>query len=71
MMLRILYILQHETYQNVSPITKINSKMHLIGCWLSQIILIVTSICKCFEVKFIVFLAFSYLNYFLISDTYL
>ena len=49
----------------VSPITKSNSKMHLIGCWFSQIILIVTSIYKSFEIKFIVFLAFSYLNYFL------
>ena len=33
--------------------------------WRPSIILIVTSICKDFEVKFIVFLAFSYLNYFL------
>ena len=39
--------------------------MHLIGCYRPQIILIVTSLCKGFEVKFIVFLEFSYLNYLL------
>ena len=65
MMLDILEILQHDAYKDVSLITKSNLKMHLIGCWRSQIILIVTSICKGFKVKFIVFLAFSYLNYFL------
>ena len=61
MMLDILEILQYETYKDISLITKSN----LIGCWCSQIILIVISICRSFEVKFIVFLAFFYLNYFL------
>ena len=39
--------------------------MHLIDCWRRQIILIVTSIYKGFELKLIIFLTFSYLNYFL------
>ena len=42
-----------------------NLKMHLIGCWCLQIILIVTTICKDFKVKFIKFIVFSYLNYLL------
>ena len=39
--------------------------MHLIDYWCPQIILIVTSISKGFEVKFIIFLVFFYMNYFL------
>ena len=64
-MLEILSIVQHEVYKYVSSIIKNNSNMHLIGFWHPQIILIVTSIYKGFEVKFIIFLAFSYQNYLL------
>ena len=44
---------------------KVIKKMHLIGCCRPQIILIVTSICKDFEVKFIICLEFSNWNYLL------
>ena len=70
-MLDILDFLQHDAYKDVSLITKSNLKMHLIGCWRSQIILIATSICKGFEVKFLVFLVFSYHNYSLWLVTYI
>ena len=43
--------------------------MHLISCWNPQIIYIITSIYKNYAVKFIVFIAYSYSNYFIISDT--
>ena len=63
-MLEILYNLQHENYKDISPITKIHSKMHSIVCWNPPIIFIVISNYKSYVVKFIVFLTFSYLNYY-------
>ena len=62
-MLEILYNLQHENYKDISPITKIHSKMHSIVYWSPPIIFIVTSNYKNYVVKFIIFLTFFYLNY--------
>ena len=60
------------TIWGISSITKMNSNMHLLDCCSPSIIFsIVTSICKCYVVKFIVFQVFSCLNYFLWLVTHL
>ena len=63
--------LQYSAYKIVSPITKNNSKIYLLGYWSLPIIFIITSVYKGYVVKFIIFLVFYYMKYLLWLMTHL